>query len=301
MTEARRQQLLHAIVDTWDRVFDSDCGLLRASGNTATGAVVAGYESLRYALALLETAERSRVGRAEAILHTVLDGVTRSLGQSSGKPDVAPEALTDVGMILLLVWHRHRRRLSAPLSQRLTGTIPAVALRIRENTPSARELFILLATGEMYFDDTLIRDALVRLPDLRPKLRLMPSPANDFSANLIALYAIENHVRHPDALRHTKALLVHAWQQIAFRHRGAEAPAPPAPIAVLANRITFGAAGGAFLSAAGATCDCSDLLLSLVVNPWLPNEIADMLTAAWTQTDQTDGVRDYAVAVLNAS
>ncbi|MDR1282970.1 MAG: hypothetical protein LBK99_19430 [Opitutaceae bacterium] len=268
MTEACRQQLLHAIVDFRDGQFDPGHGLLRTSGDAGG----AGCESLHYALALLETAERSRVGRAEAILHTVIDNLIRSLRHPSGIPDVAPATLADAGMMLLLVWHRHHRRLSTPLSRRLAETIPEIALRIRKKTSSARDLFVLLATGKLCPDDTLIRDALARLPDLRPKLRLTPFPADDFTENLIALHATENHVNHPETLAPVETLLVHAWEQITEYPDNPPAPPLPLPLAILRHRITFGATPLS-LPTPLPVHHLPELLLSLVVSPRLPDAI----------------------------
>ncbi|AHF91197.1 hypothetical protein OPIT5_14230 [Opitutaceae bacterium TAV5] len=269
MTEGHRQELLHAIVDNWDRTFDPGSCLLQ----TGDAADATAYESIHYALALLETAERSRVGRAEAILGRILDRQAYLRRIASSTP-VDPASL---GMILLLVWHQHHRRLSTPLCQHVTETIRDTAGLACKDAVDTRGIFVLIAAGEMSFDSSLIHNGLARLRDLR----LTPSPADDFAANLIALHAIENHVRHPDALVLTEKLLVRTWRQIAQRPSGNPLCLPNglSPLAVLFSRITCGAAR-IDLPVRLSPRRKSGWLLSLIVNPRLPDDIAEKLTAS---------------------
>ncbi|MET0263519.1 MAG: hypothetical protein ABW223_11515, partial [Rariglobus sp.] len=107
ITDEHRRNHLDRLVEAWDRIFDPEIvGLRHAGRKSPRGIAPPCEESLHYALALLEMAERSRQGRAEAIIHRLVDG---------------PAPAGFGALTLSLIWHRHRRRLPSALIEKITA------------------------------------------------------------------------------------------------------------------------------------------------------------------------------------
>ncbi|AHF94391.1 hypothetical protein OPIT5_14260 [Opitutaceae bacterium TAV5] len=205
MTESRRQQLLHAIVDAWDHQFDPGTGLLPPPASLSC--------NLYYALALLETAERSRMGRAEALVRRI----------ASSQPPSAAHACGDIGVPLLLIWHRHHLRLSSSLQPLIIDTLrqtasapPDAANRAIPPTPaSAAAIFIQLAVAELTYDAPLLASALPRFQQLCDALENGRAPAPPaFADFLLILHTMENHLQSPGIAARLVPVLLRLWDTL---------------------------------------------------------------------------------------
>lgn len=182
------------MVEAWDRIFDPGIVGLRHNGTKSPRSPASGCEeSLHYALALLEMAERSRQGRAEAIINRLLD---------SPRPPAAG-ALT-----LSLIWHRHRRRLPASLIEKITVSLGKAAHRIRSSDTSSQpdhpsrainEIFVLLSAARI-LDDEALRSCAIDRFDALAKLACLTAraprgaAARDLAVALAGLRAIDSYI-----------------------------------------------------------------------------------------------------------
>ncbi|CAM3009991.1 hypothetical protein [Rariglobus hedericola] len=199
ITDEHRRNHLDRLVEAWDGIFDPEIVGLRHSGlKSPRNPSPACEESLHYALALLEMAERSRQGRAEAIINRLVD------------PSTPPGtgALT-----LSLIWHRHRRRLPSALTEKIALNLEKSATSIRysdTNRKSAvppeaiNEIFVLLSAARILDDATLRTHAINRLntpADNRP----LPARASkdvaarDLAVALAGFRAIDTYIAGADA------------------------------------------------------------------------------------------------------
>lgn len=208
ITDQHRRNHLDSLVEAWDGIFDPEIVGLRHSIIKSTSPRASNCEeSLHYALALLEMAERSRQGRAEAIINRHAEATT---------PPVA-SALT-----LSLIWHRHRRRLPPALTGKITLNLGASANRIRsmdtdKNTPSPtaiNEIFVLLSAARILEDETLRTHALTRLNTVvhhrpLPARVSREASARDLAVALAGLRAIDTYIAGADAPAPTETALLH--------------------------------------------------------------------------------------------
>lgn len=199
MIEARRQQLLHAIVDEWDSRFDPEVALLPPPA--------AHSENLDYALALLETAERSRMGRAEALIRRVLD---RLPGDETGFP-------------LLLIWHRHRRRLTPEVAGKIREAICRTAEKLARRDDARAvdrmafaKIFVSLASAEIEDDSRRLGQGRARLDSLAAETKDRAT-VPDAGMALAGLHAIATYVRDPHARWQAGRLLEKIWSDVAGR------------------------------------------------------------------------------------
>ncbi|WP_043586404.1 hypothetical protein [Geminisphaera colitermitum] len=281
MTEARRQQLLHAIVDVWDRQFDPSTGLLPPPATLSC--------NLHYAFALLETAERPRMGRAEALISRITHAILL--------PPPPPSA---TGFPLALIWHRHRMRLVPALQELISSTLQHFASTLRQRSSrdlDALDVFVMLSVAEFTFDSVMLAQALDQFDQLG---RLIAAPASPLTSDgtrtrhahiaagdhwtpiLIALHLMENHVRHPAVLERIEALHNSAWKQLRSL--------PPdnaglhefrsAKLATLIERITSTSSAHHDDSVPCVNDDLAGVLQVLVLNIGMPRATTAMLTAA---------------------
>lgn len=256
MNEARRRQLLQDMADYGDRHFDPAAGLLRLPmdgyrnvhaehlDDTLRHPV---RESLYYALVLLELADRALQGRAEAII----DHVIALQDVASAKPalrglwpyfleePVAVWPWPDLnwadfnGMALLLIWHRHRRRLSAGLRARIVEAVHRAArcIRLRNvdlnyTNIAIKGCFVTLSAAETTDDRELFDYAIARLERLRDTVAANGGFAEYNSptyaaVSLAGLHAITSYVAHPSARAFAEPLIDRLWNDVAVRfHAG---------------------------------------------------------------------------------
>ncbi|AHF94068.1 hypothetical protein OPIT5_04425 [Opitutaceae bacterium TAV5] len=268
MTEAVRQSWLHVIVNTWDRAFDPGSGWLCLPGNSRRIREHAGdgkeVESLYYALALLELADRPRQGRAEAIMARVM---------AWQKTTAIPQAARDLGMGLWLIRFRHRTRLPAELRQQLEEACLDAAHLAARTDATAASVFVQLAAAEPGHDDTGMRGLLEDL------MRMVSTASPQETASLlVALHAIESNVRHPLVREQIGPLVVSAWREAARRFGRSGKDRPDAVTTALAMRATQGLAGGAIVPEAD---QLRALLCVLAINLRLPDAFPETLAALW--------------------
>lgn len=251
------------MADHGDRHFDPAAGLLRLP-MTGYRNVHAEHldetprhpvrESLSYALVLLELAERSRQGRAETILERVLslqdsaDPAAKTFGlwpyfleepvSSWPRPDFNWADFN--GMTLLLVWHRHQRRLAPELAARLLAALRRAARCIRRRNVdlnytniAIKGTFVTLSTAEITRDEALLAYALDRLERLRDTVAATGAFAEYNSptyaaVSLAGLHAIATYVESPRARGPLAPLLARFWAEISGRfHPGLRELAGP--------------------------------------------------------------------------
>jgi len=193
ITDEHRRNHLDRLVEAWDRIFDPEIvGLRHADRKSPRSIDPACEESLHYALALLEMAERSRQGRAEVIINRLLE---------------APVLPGSAPLTLALIWHRHRRRLPSALIEKITSHLGAAAKRIRsintdKNSPapsdSINEIFVLLTVARIFDDATLRSRAISHLDSLAgnsspPPRASRDSAVLDWATALAGLRAIDTY------------------------------------------------------------------------------------------------------------
>lgn len=175
MMEHIRRKRIVEIVECGDRCFAPSSGLLHLPEEGAGGPASSSAEAavLCYALGLLELAERSRQGRAEAIIARAVGDCPASSGGGVG--------MVAAGMTLLLIWHRHRRILSANVSGGILG-------RLGRDVPVAAEgggiregemggipaLSMAFAVGGALEDERMMASAL----DALARVRIAPCSAS---------------------------------------------------------------------------------------------------------------------------
>ncbi|EIP97974.1 hypothetical protein OpiT1DRAFT_02424 [Opitutaceae bacterium TAV1] len=276
MIEAHRRELLHAIVSAWDDVYDPGPGLLPSGSR---------YKSLCYALALLELAECSRLGRAEAIVARIID----TPGVPSRRIRRQDDERVSIGFTLSLLWHRHHRRLDPALRRRLSPTIVHMVGNIRKlPAGDLAEIFVLHTAAGLTGDDDLSNDVAVCLRDrLHIAQRDRPAATGEDSAGrlreLLMLHAFENHLRHFAPARGAIEVLIDlAWRKIAHRLKRPDDFHEDLALATLLDRATHGAVA---LRLPPETIDCDpvDLLFALVVIPRIPDETIAFLRASCPQ------------------
>lgn len=251
------------MADHGDRHFDPVTGLLRLP--------MAGYrnvhaehlddtprhplrESLAYALVLLELAERSRQGRAETIIDRVL-ALQETADRGAETFGLWPYFLEEPvpawprpdfnwadfnGMMLLLVWHRHQRRLPADLAERIVAALRRAALCIRRRNVdlnytniAIKGTFVTLSTAEIARDEELLAYAIDRLERLRDTVAAAGAFAEYNSpayaaVSLSGLHAIATYVAAPRARELLAPLLARFWDDVASRfHPGLRELAGP--------------------------------------------------------------------------
>ncbi len=263
MNESRRRQLLQAMADHGDRHFDPSAGLLRLPMTNYRNVHAEHLdttprhplrESLYYALVLLELAERSRQGRAETILDRVLalqdtrdpEAKTFGLWPYFQEEPVAAWPWPDYnwadfnGMTLLLIWHRHQRRLPVELAERLVTSLRRAALCIRRRNVdlnytniAIKGTFVTLSTAEITRDEELLTYAMDRLERLRDTVAATGAFAEYNSptyaaVSLAGLHAIATYVASPRARELLAPLLARFWDDVASRfHSGLKELAGP--------------------------------------------------------------------------
>lgn len=233
ITEARRRQYLHEVVEAWDAEFDPEVGVLlragaegrRAQGQATDGAC-AREESMHYAFALLELAERARQGRAEAIMSRVIDLPS-------------PPETEDVALALMLIWHRHRRRLPKILADKIASAIVGAADRIKNIDTVYRasagpgaminDLFVLLSAAKITDSDDWMARALDRLRELQKAFgSTAPFPvkvgSDDVATGLAGLHAISSHISDERVSESVALLSSRFWQEVSLPFREADAP-----------------------------------------------------------------------------
>ena len=252
MNETHRREYLQRMADYGDRNFDPVVGLLQLPmdgyrnvhaehlDDTLRHPV---RESLSYALVLLEMSDRALQGRAESILTRVVDL------QEASDPDAKEfglwpyflEELVPVwpwpdfnwadfnGMTLLLIWHRHRRRLSAALADRIIEAIRRAAVCIRRRNVdlnytniAIKGTFVTLSAAEVTGDAELLDYAIDRLLRLRDTVASAGAFAEYNSptyaaVSLAGLHAMETYVRDERARSVVTMLLTRFWGEVSER------------------------------------------------------------------------------------
>lgn len=257
ITEEHRRHYLHQIVEAWDQVFDPGSGFLcpfgpepRHARSAQTEGRHAQEESMHYALALLELAERSRQGRAEAIITRIID---------------LPEASASQGlaMTLLLIWHRHRRRLPRALLEKIVLTVVGSARRILAQKPGRsplppgtriNDLFVLLSVAKITDDEDLMSRAVEQLDRLQENFGLAgpllrAGDPDDAAAGLAGLHAIDNHISDPRVTERMEVLLSRFWREVADvfyapDQAAAHHAAEPGLLAFMVEKASRGAVRG---------------------------------------------------------
>ncbi|EIQ01805.1 hypothetical protein OpiT1DRAFT_00380 [Opitutaceae bacterium TAV1] len=269
MIEARRQQLLHRIVNAWDRVFDPATGCL-PSPRTAGKSRCPETLSLHYALALLETSETSRRGRAESVIARVLDRQVHAAL-------IAPLAL----MGLLLIWHRHRRRLMPDLQRRIKDRLlHDGAACVPLPTPARMDeaviiAWIQIAAAELGDDCERLESAVHQCMELRTVIFPGATPGgeereagggDESGMALAGLHAMAAHIRHPGVLRLVARLRETLWEYVAGRlGAGLESAAGDSVVLAVLFERTLQVEVPEFLPEA----DPVGLLHALIVDPGL--------------------------------
>jgi hypothetical protein len=246
--ESHRQQYLRHMVSYGDLHFDPAQGLLKLpvngkrstiAENVGGGARYSVRESLDYALVLLERAERSLQGRAEAIISRVIDlQETGSLKEKTqgmwprflGEPvEVLPgdEVIqTNLNvMTLLLIWHRHRRRLRPVLLDKIVQAITqaTVCRQLSDSSNHANRItgiFVLLSGAEITGDGDLLTHAIYQWERLSAAMMVDGKRSHNCSLRetalcIVGLHAIESYVRNERARAFTEPLLARLWIDVA--------------------------------------------------------------------------------------
>jgi hypothetical protein len=214
ITDEHRRNHLDRQVEAWDGIFDPEIVGLRHSGpKSPRNPSPACEESLHYALALLEMAERSRQGRAEAIINRLVDAATPA----------GAGALT-----LSLIWHRHRRRLPSALAEKIALNLGRSANRIRSTDTNGKtaypseainEIFVLLSAARILNDETLRAHAINRLNPTADNRRLPARApkdvtARDLAVTLAGFRAIDTYIAGADAASLIEPALLHFQNEI---------------------------------------------------------------------------------------
>lgn len=250
--ESQRQKYLHFMVEHGDRNFDPAAGLLWMSKDTYRNihtehlAATPRHpvrESLYYALVLLELAERSLQGRAETIIGRVIDLQeindpdlrTHGLWPYFLEESVAEWRCPDFnwadfnGMTLLLIRHRHRRRLSAALVARIDSAVARAAVCIRRRNVdlhytniAIKGTFVTLSIAEVAGDAELFAYAINRMERLHEAVEFAGgfgeynSPTYA-AVSLAGLHAMETYVRDERARAWAASLSRRLWRDVAER------------------------------------------------------------------------------------
>lgn len=252
MNEFYRREYLQRMADHGDRHFEPEAGLLRLP--------MGGYrnvhsehldetprhpvrESLAYALVLLELAERSLQGRAEAIIARVIGlqdsgdprAKTYGLWPYFQEEPVAKWPWPDFNwadfnaMTLLFVWHRHRRRLGAALVEKITEAIRRASVCIRRRNVdlnytniAIKGTFVTLSAAEVTGDAELLGYAMDRLGRLRETVMaaggFVEYNSPTYAAvSLAGLHAMDSYVRDERAHAPVAQLLERFWDDVADR------------------------------------------------------------------------------------
>lgn len=198
-------------------------------------------DSLYYALVLLELADQSLQGRAEAIIARALalqetadpQAKTHGLWPYFLEEPVAVWPWPDFnwadfnGMALLLIWHRHRRRLGASLLKDLKRAVALAAGCIRRRNVdlnytniAIKGTFVTLSVAEVTGDGELLAYALDRLARLRDTVAATGTFAEYNSptyaaVSLAGLHAIANYVSHPGVPALVEPMLERFWLEVA--------------------------------------------------------------------------------------
>lgn len=331
MNEFHRRDHLQRMADHGDRHFDPAAGMLRLP--------MAAYrnvhsehldetprhpvrESLNYALVLLEMADRSLQGRAEAILSRVVDlqetsdpgAKTWGLWPYFQEEPVAEWPWPDFnwadfnGMTLLLIWHRHRRRLSAVLAERIVEAIRRAAVCVRRRNVdlnytniAIKGTFVTLSAAEVTGDAELLAYAIDRLERLRETVAATGAFAEYNSptyaaVSLAGLHAMETYVCDVRVRPLLEPLLARFWSDVAERfhpetrelagpHARAYTPSLNGAPELLGSLIEK--------ASAGAVCyppvpgrDPFGSLYACVMNVEAPSGIVAMLSASDTEPRQ---------------
>jgi hypothetical protein len=214
ITDEHRRNHLDRLVEAWDGIFDPEIVGLRHSGlKSPRNPPPACEESLHYALALLEMAERSRQGRAEAIINRLVDPATPP---GAGAPT------------LPLIWHRHRRRLPSALIEKIALNLVSSATSIRNldtkikssaATDAINEIFVLLTAARITGDESLRAHAIDRLntpADNHPlAARASKDTAvRDLAVALAGVRAIDTYIAEADSAALIQPALLHFQNEI---------------------------------------------------------------------------------------
>lgn len=312
--ESRRQRYLQEMVDFGDRHFAPESGMLRLPAKWPDGVPLpnargmakdSSYESLQYALVLLELAERSLMGRAEAIISRVIElqetgnGIGPRRGwrpisaHSPGEDEQTAESakLERTGMTLLLIWYRHRRRLKPELVARIVKAAKRAALFNGRGPTKGRpadvnipRVFIMLSVAEIEGD---AEDLTLALGRLEEAVASLPGPCrstfdapSEIAMNLGALHAINAYIRHPTTDLLTPPLAVYWGAAITLFHietaKRAASPgvAPRSTIPTLLDALIEKASQGAVtLPHSSGGREDFDILYACVIPLEAPAEI----------------------------
>lgn len=269
MIEAHRRALLEEIVSIWDGMFDPFLGRLPLGSHR---------ESLCYALALLELAESSRMGRAELLIKQSLHFYRRPPRRML----LHTERMT-IGFILSLIWLRHHPRLSPALRQYVEGAIVSMADDARRLSVDGLECVFLIITAIAVSGNNKSEDCLEAR--LAGQFRVMREKTDAESSGdfflpaweLIILHAFENHTRYHSPLREMIEIrLGHAWRKIACGLKHPDASAGYPVLSLILTRATHGAIP-LRLSKADVCNYPSELLFGLVIIPRLPEGTPSLL------------------------
>lgn len=280
------------------------------------------HESLLYALVLLEMADRSLQGRAEAILAWVIDL------QETSDPEAKTYGLWPYfmeepvpvwpwpdfnwadfnGTALLFIWHRHRRRLPRPLLARLVEALRRAAVCIRRRNVdlnytniAIKGTFVTLSTAEVTGDAELLAYALDRLERLRATVAaagaFVEYNSPTYAAiSLTGLHAMETYVRDERARPAVASLLARFWSDVAGRfhpetrelagpHARAYAPSLGAAPELLGSLLEKASRGAVRYAMPGGPVGFG-ALYACVVNVDPPADVASLLTARKTEPRQ---------------
>ena len=209
MLEHIRRKRVAEIVECGDRCFDPSSGLLHLPSDAAACPVSSSAEAavLCYALGLLELAERSRQGRAEAIIARAVRERPHPAREGGGTVAAA--------MALLLIWHRHRRILPAGVSAAILRRLGRDAALAAEGggfgeggTTGIPALSLACAVGVALEDAGMSAAAVNGLARVRINAR---SPSSDLEKRafcLSCLYVVRTHAGESALARDTTGRLI---------------------------------------------------------------------------------------------
>lgn len=200
-------------------------------------------ESLYYALALLETDVPGVLPRAEALIDGAL-ALQQTADPEAETYGLWPYFLEDPvpvwrwpdlnwadfnGMTLLLIWHRHRARLTARLTAEIEAAIHRAAICIRRRNVdlnytniAIKGTFVALSAAEIAGDAEMLSYALDRLARLRDTVAGAETFAEYNSPtyaaiSLAGLHAIRGYAAHPGVPALVEPMLERFWKEIAER------------------------------------------------------------------------------------
>lgn len=331
MNETRRRRLLQAMADHGDRHFDPAAGMLLVP--------MGGYrnvhaehlddtprhpvrESLYYALVLLELADRSLQGRAEAIIRRVIalqeagDPAAKTYGlwPYFAEAPVASWPWPDFnwadfnGMTLLLIWRRHGRRLSPESGAMIVEAIRRAALCIRRRNVdinytniAIKGTFVTLSAAEVTGDPELLAYAMERLEHLGEAVASAGGFAEYNSptyaaVSLAGLHAIATYVEEARARVLVTPLIERFWRDVAGRFHvetrelaGPHARAYTARLGdapELLGSLIEKASGGAVAYPQAEQREAFGALYACVLNVDAPDDVVAMLSARTSETRQ---------------